>query len=130
MEVILTHNEGWLSRPFPKEDFAVARIVTQKKKAPSPAPPEVAARNPIRKGRTPNHGVVDVIAALRRSLSRPGIDRESIFGSATGKTVYAFSILPENPDLLIREDVDGKRTIGRLVKGRFRPVSVASKRKL
>jgi hypothetical protein len=63
---------------------------------------------------------------LGRALNKPGISREAVFGTTKGgPTVYAYSVHPDDPTKLVRESVDGKRTVGRMIDGRFRAVRAA-----
>jgi hypothetical protein len=67
----------------------------------------------------------DVLAKLGKVLSKPGIDREVVFKSFAGKKVYAYSIDLKDTSRLVREDAEGKRTIGRFVGGKFRALTAA-----
>jgi hypothetical protein len=66
-----------------------------------------------------------VVARVGKVMNRPGTDRTRIFRSASGKTVYAYSIDSMDTTKLVREDVAGRRTVGRLVSGRFRASNAA-----
>jgi hypothetical protein len=61
-----------------------------------------------------------VLARLAKALSKPGADRQKLFQSSAAKPVYAYFIEAEDPTKVVREDVSGRRTVGRLVRGRFR----------
>jgi len=61
-----------------------------------------------------------VVARVGKVMNRPGTDRTRIFRSASGKTVYAYSIDSKDTTKLVREDAAGRQTVGRLVSGRFR----------
>jgi hypothetical protein len=51
------------------------------------------------------------------------ISRKVIFGNGKGRRkVYAYSVHPTDATLLVREDFDGKRTVGRMIDGKFRAV--------
>jgi len=64
-------------------------------------------------------------AKLGKALSKPGISRDAVFGTVAARgEVYAYSVLPEDPTKLVRETADGKRTIGRVVGGKFRALRV------
>jgi hypothetical protein len=56
-------------------------------------------------------------------MTKLGADRERLFTSASGKPVYAYFVDSKDPMKVVREDVSGRRTLGRFVSGRFRPVS-------
>ena len=71
---------------------------------------------------SPEEQAPAILAKLARAISKPGIDRSRVFQSSLGKTVYAYSALPEDPTKLVREDASGRKTIGRLVNGRFRRI--------
>jgi hypothetical protein len=66
-----------------------------------------------------------VLARVGKVMNRPGTDRTRIFRSASGKTVYAYSIDSKDTTKLVREDAAGQRTVGRLVSGRFRASNAA-----
>jgi hypothetical protein len=66
--------------------------------------------------------VGDILARLAKAISKPGIDRAHIFRSESGKPVYAYFVSSEDPSKIVREDVLGRRTVGRLAGGRFRAV--------
>jgi hypothetical protein len=70
-----------------------------------------------------------LLAKLAKVISKPGIDRSLVFRSSTGKPVYAYSVSSQDPSEIVREDASGRRTIGRFVNGRFRPLG-SSKAKL
>jgi hypothetical protein len=76
------------------------------------------AKNPLN-GKEP---ATSILARLGKAISKPGIDRASIFRSESGKKVYAYYISSEDPSKIVREDVSGNKTVGRMVAGRFRPV--------
>ncbi|WP_157604196.1 hypothetical protein [Rhizobacter sp. Root1221] len=57
-----------------------------------------------------------------KALNKPGIRRESVFGSGSGRGISAYSVYPQDPTLVVRESADGLKTLGRLVGGRFRAV--------
>jgi hypothetical protein len=74
--------------------------------------------------------VTETTAALARKLGRalnkPGISREAVFGKTKGRrAVYAYSVHPDDPTKLVRESVDGKCTVGRMIDGKFRAVRTA-----
>ncbi len=64
-----------------------------------------------------------IFAQLGKAMAKPGVDRARIFESASGKRVYAYSVFVEDPTKLVREDASGRKTVGRLVGGRFRATS-------
>lgn len=53
-----------------------------------------------------------------RALGKPGLRRKAVF---TGSAVSSYSVDPRNPSHFVRERADGTRTVGRVVKGQFRP---------
>ena len=57
-----------------------------------------------------------------KALSKPGISRETVFGHGSGRGISAYSVYPADPTKVVRESADGKKRIGRLVGGRFRPI--------
>jgi hypothetical protein len=63
-----------------------------------------------------------LVAALVKVIHKTGIKRESIFSDKSAKRVYAYAVLPSDPSKIVREAVDGSKTIGRLRNGKFRPL--------
>ncbi|HEY4354332.1 MAG TPA: hypothetical protein VGN16_01180 [Acidobacteriaceae bacterium] len=63
--------------------------------------------------------LIDGITRVARS---PGISRDLVFRSRQGKRIYAYSVSPEDITKIIREDSKGKKTVGRLVNGQFKPL--------
>lgn len=61
-----------------------------------------------------------LMARVAHALSKPGVKRTSVFRNDGRKSVYAYSVDPQNPDLLVREDSAGKKTSGSMVNGVFR----------
>jgi hypothetical protein len=55
-----------------------------------------------------------------KALSKPGISKNSIFTNETGD-IFAYSVDPLNAKQLVRMSRDGKRRIGKVVSGKFRP---------
>lgn len=64
-----------------------------------------------------------LLRKLGRALSKPGISREAVFGPTPNPKAYAYSIDPANPERMIREDVAGNRTVGRMTNGVFRKIA-------
>lgn len=64
----------------------------------------------------------NLLPQLGKAMSKAGIKREAVFRSGSSRNVYAYSMNPANPEQLVREDAQGKRTVGRMVDGRFKPV--------
>jgi hypothetical protein len=63
-----------------------------------------------------------LIDGIVRATRKPGISRDSIFKARKGKRVYAYSISPGDVTKFVREDVKGRKTVGRLVQGEFKPL--------
>jgi hypothetical protein len=64
-----------------------------------------------------------LVASLVKATRKPGTSRDRIFNSSVGKRVFAYSIDPGDTTKIVREDASGKRSVGRLVNGRFRTLS-------
>jgi hypothetical protein len=62
-----------------------------------------------------------ILARVAKVMAKPGTDRTRVFKSTSSKAVYAYSIDATDPTKVVREDAAGRRTVGRLVGGRFRP---------
>jgi hypothetical protein len=61
-----------------------------------------------------------LIGGITKATRKPGIQRTTIFRSRTGKRVYAYSVYPRDLTKIVREDQNGKKTIGRFVNGQFK----------
>ena len=61
-----------------------------------------------------------LVARLGKALSKPGISRRAIFGDTKSDRVYSYSVYGADPSKIVRESVKGKRTIGRVIGGKFR----------
>ena len=59
-----------------------------------------------------------------KALNKPGISRETVFGLGAGRGISAYSVYPADPTMVVRESADGRKTIGRLVSGRFRAIHI------
>jgi hypothetical protein len=64
-----------------------------------------------------------LVAKIAKAIRKPGTSRQVIFRSSVGKKVYVYSVDPRDTTKIIRENANGQKKIGRLVNGRFRPVS-------
>jgi hypothetical protein len=60
-----------------------------------------------------------LVAGLVRATRKPGTSRARIFYSSVGKGVFAYSVYAGDTTKIVREDVSGKRSVGRPVNGRF-----------
>ncbi len=69
---------------------------------------------------SPRERASDLVARVAKIMTKPGTDRARIFRSNSGKRVYAYFVQPDDPTKVVREDVSGRQTIGRLVGGRYR----------
>ena len=67
-----------------------------------------------------------LVASLAKATRKPGTSRDRIFNSSVGKRVFAYSVDPGDITRIVREDASGKKTLGRLVNGRFRTLSAKS----
>jgi hypothetical protein len=54
-----------------------------------------------------------------KALKRPGISKKAIFKQGRSG-VFAYSVDSADPERIVRRSAAGKRTVGRLVAGRFR----------
>ena len=54
-----------------------------------------------------------------KALGRPGIKKQVVFKRGRNG-VFAYSVDPASPNRIVRRSSTGKRTVGRLVDGRFR----------
>ena len=115
-------NEGKVSSPRAKAGSTVERRVA----TPSADLVVVRIGDRHKKPAVPsNEKAPVVVARVVRVLNRPGTDRKLIFRSTSGKKVYAYSIDLRDTSKVVREDVSGQRTVGRLVSGKFRALTSA-----
>lgn len=61
-----------------------------------------------------------LLAVTGKALGRPGIKKQVVFKRGRNG-VFAYSVDPSSPGRIVRRSSAGKRTVGRLVDGRFRP---------
>ncbi len=61
-----------------------------------------------------------LIRGIAKATRKPGIQRTVIFRSRTGKQVYAYSVYPQDVTKIVREDKNGKKSLGRFVNGQFK----------
>jgi hypothetical protein len=60
-----------------------------------------------------------LVEATAQALGRPGIKKRAVFKRGS-RGVFAYSVDPSNPARIVRRSSAGKKTVGRLVDGRFR----------
>lgn len=63
-----------------------------------------------------------LLRRLGKALSKPGISRDAVFGAKPRRNAYAYSVDPNNPKQMIREDAAGNRSVGRMTNGVFRKI--------
>ena len=63
-----------------------------------------------------------LIRKVGAALERPGVSRKSVFPPGA-KISFAYAVDPEDPSILVRRSAQGKQQRGRLVYGRFEPLS-------
>jgi hypothetical protein len=63
-----------------------------------------------------------LIDGIIKATLRPGMRRDIVFRSNKDKRVYAYSIFPGDVTKIVREDANGKKTLGRVVHGKFKPL--------
>ncbi|MBP7574029.1 MAG: hypothetical protein KA777_08640 [Rhodoferax sp.] len=69
--------------------------------------------------------VSHLLPKMAKAMLKPGLNKKAVFRSNAGKTVYAYSIDPNNPDRLIRENASGDKTPGRMSGASFRRTAAA-----
>lgn len=74
----------------------------------------------------PDQTAVPLLRKAGRALLKPGVSRESVFGSAPKQNFYAYSLDPADPTRMVREDAAGNKTVGRMINGTFRKVANAA----
>jgi hypothetical protein len=72
---------------------------------------------------SPKEKASGVLARVGKVMNKPGTDRKRVFRSISGKPVFAYWIDPKDTFKVVREDVAGRRIVGRLVSGKFRAAS-------
>ena len=75
-------------------------------------------RVPVR----PDEKTTVLVQKAARALNKPGIDKGVVFSGPNAARIFAYSVDPHDPRLVVRESADGQRTVGRLVDGKFRPL--------
>lgn len=90
--------------------FALVEVPEQRRRAARPAEP-----------------VPDILPRLAKALNSPGISRDALFKTLrpTKRPIYAYSVDPSDITRFVRETEDGRKTIGRMVGGRFVPLKAA-----
>lgn len=63
-----------------------------------------------------------LIGGIAKATRKPGISRNLVFRGRNGQRVYAYSVNPADTTMIVREDSLGRKTLGRFVGGKFRPV--------
>lgn len=63
-----------------------------------------------------------LIGGIAKATRKPGISRKLVFRGRNGQRVYAYSVNPADTTMIVREDSMGKKTLGRFIGGKFRPV--------
>lgn len=61
-----------------------------------------------------------LIDGIAKATRKPGISRDIIFKSLKGQRIYAYSVYPADTTKIVREDAKGRKTLGRLVEGKFK----------
>jgi len=64
-------------------------------------------------------GVLAIVPKAGKALDKPGIRKDAVF-SDDAYGVYAYSVDEKDPTRFVRESADGKRSVGKLVRGRFK----------
>lgn len=65
-----------------------------------------------------------LVPKVAQALQRPGLNRDAVF-KGRKHHVYSFSIDTTDTTRVVRVSADGRRTVGRLKRGRFIPVDAA-----
>lgn len=61
-----------------------------------------------------------LIEGIVRATRDPGISRAIVFRGRKGTHVYAYSVFPADPTKIVREDAEGHKAIGHLVRDKFK----------
>lgn len=62
-----------------------------------------------------------LIGKAGAALKSPGIARDVVFRGAAPQKVFAYSVMPGDSTVIVRESADGKRSIGKIGSdGKFR----------
>lgn len=60
-----------------------------------------------------------LVGETAKALGRPGIKKSAVFKGGRAE-IFAYSVDPEDPKRIVRRSGAGKKSVGRLVDGRFR----------
>lgn len=72
-------------------------------------------------GTKPTEQAAMLVAKVGRAMRSPGIPRGSVFRGAQPQKVFAFSAVPGDTRMLVREAEDGAKVLGKIgADGRFR----------
>lgn len=89
---------------------------TARKRTSSPS----SARSSKQAGKAARESSGQLISRIIEVSQKPGIRRDAIFKQGSSKRIYAYSVLPSDPSIMVRESAEGERAVGRLANGRFR----------
>jgi hypothetical protein len=67
-----------------------------------------------------SHRAGALVEKLGRALAKPGISKHAVFGERPSNRVFSYYVDEGDPSKIVRESMKGKRTIGRVVGGKFR----------
>ena len=81
----------------------------------------VAAKSKrLKLSRRENEETSSLVDGILKATRKPGIHRDVVFRAPSGKRVYAYSVYPPDTSKIVREDANGRKTLGRLVQGKFK----------
>jgi hypothetical protein len=72
-----------------------------------------------KKATKPSEEARFLVRKAAKALKRPGIVKSAVFKPGHG-VVFAYSADPKDPKRIVQRSFAGKRTVGRLVEGRFK----------
>jgi hypothetical protein len=106
-----------------KGSKALVKGVLEERRIPTPNPDLAVMRigKAIKKVKvSPGEQASGVLARVAKVMNKPGANRAGIFKSVSGRPVFAYFVYAKDPTKVVREDVTGRQTVGKIVGGRFR----------
>lgn len=64
-----------------------------------------------------------LLRKMAKALAKPGVSRRAVFGPDPSPEFFVYSLDTSNPEQLIRENCEGRREVGRMVRGKFRKMA-------
>jgi hypothetical protein len=87
----------------------------------------VRVRNSKKAATRPGDEASVLVTKAWQALKKPGISKQAVFRGSHLQVgqIYSYSVDPQDPSKIVREDAAGTRTTGRVVDGEFRVTKAA-----